>query len=63
LDWPKPSSKSPIRAAAAFEAMQQYWGAAPHPTLSGIGVTWLYGFKFEIKVVAKLAIARRARGC
>jgi enamine deaminase RidA (YjgF/YER057c/UK114 family) len=39
---------------AIFEAMQQYWGGAPHPTLTGIGVTWLYGFKFEIKVVAKL---------
>lgn len=38
----------------AFEAMQQYWGGAPHPTLTCIGVTWLYGFKFEIKVVAKL---------
>lgn len=34
--------------------MNEYWGAAPHPTLTGIGVTWLYGFDFEIKVVAKL---------
>ncbi len=24
------------------------------PTLTGIGVTWLYGFQFEIKVIAKL---------
>jgi enamine deaminase RidA (YjgF/YER057c/UK114 family) len=32
----------------------EYWGAAPHPTLTGIGVTWLYGFDFEIKVIAKL---------
>jgi len=32
----------------------EYWGEAPHPTLTGIGVTWLYGFQFEIKVVAKL---------
>ncbi|RYF27010.1 MAG: RidA family protein [Comamonadaceae bacterium] len=31
-----------------------YWGPAPHPTLTGIGVTWLYGFQFEIKVIAKL---------
>ena len=30
------------------------WGDAPHPTLTGIGVTWLYGFQFEIKVIAKL---------
>jgi len=34
-----------------------YWGAAPHPTLTGIGVTWLYGFQFEIKVIAKLPSA------
>lgn len=31
-----------------------YWGEAPHPALTGIGVTWLYGYQFEIKVVAKL---------
>ncbi len=35
--------------------VEEYWGSAPHPTLTGIGVTWLYGFDFEIKVVAKLA--------
>lgn len=29
-------------------------GDAPYPTLTGIGVTWLYGFKFEIKVIARL---------
>jgi enamine deaminase RidA (YjgF/YER057c/UK114 family) len=34
--------------------IDEYWGSAPHPTLTGIGVTWLYGFDFEIKVVAKL---------
>jgi enamine deaminase RidA (YjgF/YER057c/UK114 family) len=34
--------------------VNEYWGSAPHPTLTGIGVTWLYGFQFEIKVVAKL---------
>jgi enamine deaminase RidA (YjgF/YER057c/UK114 family) len=38
----------------AFAVMQEYWGDPPHPTLTGIGVTWLYGFQFEIKVVAKL---------
>ena len=34
----------------------KYWhdGYSPHPTLTGIGVTWLYGFQFEIKVIAKL---------
>jgi enamine deaminase RidA (YjgF/YER057c/UK114 family) len=34
--------------------VEEYWGSAPHPTLTGIGVTWLYGFDFEIKVVATL---------
>ncbi|NIJ69172.1 RidA family protein [Xanthomonas sp. 60] len=32
----------------------EYWGQAPYPALTGIGVTWLYGFQFEIKVIAKL---------
>jgi enamine deaminase RidA (YjgF/YER057c/UK114 family) len=32
----------------------EYWGGAPHPTVTAVGVTWLYGFQFEIKVVAKL---------
>jgi enamine deaminase RidA (YjgF/YER057c/UK114 family) len=34
--------------------VQEFWGSAPHPTLTGVGVTWLSGFDFEIKVVAKL---------
>ena len=34
--------------------VNEHWGSAPHPTLTGIGVTWLYGFDFEIKVIAKL---------
>jgi enamine deaminase RidA (YjgF/YER057c/UK114 family) len=37
-----------------WSIVPEYWGDAPHPTLTGIGVTWLYGFQFEIKVVAKL---------
>src|SRR5690625_3255723 len=31
-----------------------YWGEAPFPTLTAVGVTWLYGYDFEIKVIAKL---------
>ena len=31
-----------------------HWGDAPYPTLTGVGVTWLYGFDFEIKVIARL---------
>jgi enamine deaminase RidA (YjgF/YER057c/UK114 family) len=37
-----------------WKVFPEYWGNAPHPTLTGIGVTWLYGFQFEIKVIAKL---------
>ncbi len=37
-----------------WQIVPDYWGQAPHPTLTGIGVTWLYGFQFEIKVIAKL---------
>lgn len=37
-----------------WKVIAEYWGDAPHPTLTGIGVTWLYGFQFEIKVIAKL---------
>jgi len=34
--------------------VQKFWGQAPHPTVTAVGVTWLYGFDFEIKVIAKL---------
>jgi enamine deaminase RidA (YjgF/YER057c/UK114 family) len=37
-----------------WKVFPDYWGAAPHPALTGVGVTWLYGFQFEIKVVARL---------
>jgi enamine deaminase RidA (YjgF/YER057c/UK114 family) len=37
-----------------WKAAAEHWGEAPHPTLTGVGVTWLYGFDFEIKVIAKL---------
>lgn len=37
-----------------WNIVPEYWGDAPHPTLTGVGVTWLYGFQFEIKVIAKL---------
>jgi enamine deaminase RidA (YjgF/YER057c/UK114 family) len=38
----------------AWPVVQEHWGDAPYPTITGIGVTWLYGFQFEIKVIAKL---------
>jgi len=37
-----------------WSVVPEFWGEAPHPTLTGIGVTWLYGFQFEIKVIAQL---------
>ena len=47
-----------VDPASRFEQIwgvgQEYWGEAPHPTVTAVGVTWLYGFQFEIKVIAKL---------
>ncbi|HBM08484.1 RidA family protein [Pseudomonas sp. Choline-3u-10] len=43
-----------------WEVVPEYWGNAPHPTLTALGVTWLYGFQFEIKVIAKLPEASGA---
>jgi enamine deaminase RidA (YjgF/YER057c/UK114 family) len=37
-----------------WNVVQQHWGQAPYPTVTAVGVTWLYGFDFEIKVIAKL---------
>ncbi len=37
-----------------WKVVPDYWGNAPHPTLTAVGVTWLYGFQFEIKVIVKL---------
>jgi enamine deaminase RidA (YjgF/YER057c/UK114 family) len=37
-----------------LKVMPDYWGEAPYPALTGIGINWLSGFRFEIKVVAKL---------
>lgn len=33
---------------------KEFWGAAPYPTATVIGVTWLAGFQFEIKVIARI---------
>ncbi|MBS7456850.1 RidA family protein [Coralloluteibacterium stylophorae] len=38
----------------AWAAAAGHWGEAPHPTATVVGVSWLYGFHFEIKVVARL---------
>lgn len=38
----------------AWQVAADYWGEAPYPTVTAVGVTWLYGFDFEIKVIARL---------
>jgi enamine deaminase RidA (YjgF/YER057c/UK114 family) len=40
--------------AIAQKVLLDYWGEPPYPALTGIGVTWLYGFRFEIKAIACL---------
>lgn len=42
------------RFETIWQVVPEYWGQAPFPTITCVGVTWLYGFDFEIKVVAKL---------
>ena len=32
----------------------EFWGEAPYPTATVVGVTWLAGFQFEVKVIAQL---------
>lgn len=42
------------RFERAWAVVPEYWGEAPFPTATVVGVTWLAGFDFEIKVTAKL---------
>ncbi|PFG71446.1 enamine deaminase RidA (YjgF/YER057c/UK114 family) [Pseudomonas poae] len=44
------------RFETIWKVVPEFWGEAPHPTLTGVGVTWLYGYQFEIKVIARLAL-------
>ncbi len=37
-----------------FKVKDEFWGVPPYPPLTAIGVTWLYGFDFELKVTARL---------
>lgn len=37
-----------------WPVLSEYWGDAPYPTLTAVGATWLAGFTFEIKVIARL---------
>ncbi len=38
---------------AIMPVKDRYFPAAPHPTWTAVGVNWLAGFDFEIKVVAR----------
>jgi enamine deaminase RidA (YjgF/YER057c/UK114 family) len=40
--------------ATIMEVKNRMFPAAPYPTWTAIGVNWLAGFDFEIKVVARL---------
>lgn len=42
------------RFERAWKIVPDYWGEAPFPSATVVGVTWLAGFDFEIKVIAKL---------
>jgi len=37
-----------------WSVAREFWGAAPYPTATVVGVTWLYGFDVEIKVIARI---------
>jgi enamine deaminase RidA (YjgF/YER057c/UK114 family) len=39
---------------AIWPVLQKNWGEKPYPTITAVGVTWLAGFSFEIKVIARL---------
>jgi enamine deaminase RidA (YjgF/YER057c/UK114 family) len=41
--------------AAVMAAKNRVFPAPPHPTWTAVGVTWLAGFDFEIKVIARLS--------
>jgi len=44
------------RFETIWKVVPEFWGEAPHPTLTGVGVTWLYGYQLEIKVIARLPL-------
>ena len=38
----------------AWAVAAEFWGEAPYPTATVVGVTWQSGFQFEINVIAQL---------
>jgi len=41
------------RFETIWQTAAEFWGQAPYPTVTAVGVTWLAGFDFEIKVIAR----------
>jgi enamine deaminase RidA (YjgF/YER057c/UK114 family) len=37
-----------------FAVLPEFWGEAPYPNVTAVGVTWLAGFQFEIKAIARI---------
>lgn len=37
-----------------WPVLTRNWGEAPYPTVTAVGATWLAGFQFEIKVIARI---------
>jgi enamine deaminase RidA (YjgF/YER057c/UK114 family) len=42
------------QVGTALAVRDEFFKSAPYPSLTGIGVTWLAGFDFEIKVIARI---------
>jgi enamine deaminase RidA (YjgF/YER057c/UK114 family) len=37
-----------------FGVLPEFWGEEPYPNVTAVGVTWLAGFQFEIKAIARI---------
>lgn len=48
-----------VDAEATFDRvvaiLGEFWGTGPYPNVTAVGVTWLAGFQFEIKAIARLS--------
>jgi enamine deaminase RidA (YjgF/YER057c/UK114 family) len=38
-----------------WPVMGRNWGEKPYPTITAVGVTWLAGFQFELKAIARIS--------
>ncbi|MBL0925415.1 MAG: RidA family protein [Sphingomonadaceae bacterium] len=37
-----------------FKVKDEFWGEPPYPPITAVGVTWLFGFDFELKATARI---------